>query len=120
MVAKGKELVELHLLKSAKVEDFITTYLVAGENLVEKVAYSEEKVWINANQFFGKIPEELWNFKIGGYQVCEKWLKDRRGRQLSEEDITHYQKIIVALKETIRIMGEIDQVIEDHGGWPIK
>ena len=120
LVAKGKELVELHLLKSAKVEDFITTYLVAGENLVEKVAYSEEKVWINANQFFGKIPEELWNFKIGGYQVCEKWLKDRRGRQLSEEDITHYQKIIVALKETIRIMGEIDQVIEDHGGWPIK
>ncbi|MDA2937207.1 hypothetical protein MYX75_02960 [Acidobacteria bacterium AH-259-A15] len=63
----------------------------------------------------------------GGYQVCEKWLKDRQakggkkprpGRVLTDEDITHYQKIVVALNETIRIMGEIDEVIEEHGGWP--
>ena len=55
---------------------------------------------------------------IGGYQVCEKWLKDRKGRALSSEDITHYQKIVVALSETIRIMAEIDKVIDVHGGWP--
>ena len=57
---------------------------------------------------------------VGGYQVCEKWLKDRRGRELSAEDIEHYQKVVVALKETIRLMGEVDEAINIHGGWPIK
>ena len=64
------------------------------------------------------MPEEVWDFHIGGYQVCHKWLKDRKGRTLSDEDIAHYQKIVVALNETIRIMAEIDEVIEAHGGWP--
>ena len=64
------------------------------------------------------MPEEVWDFHIGGYQVCHKWLKDRKGRTLSDEDIAHYQKIVVALNETIRIMGEIDEVIEEYGGWP--
>ena len=64
------------------------------------------------------MPEAVWNFHIGGYQVCEKWLKDRKGRKLSKDDIAHYQKIVVALNETIRIMAEIDAVIEKHGGWP--
>ncbi len=76
------------------------------------------KVYINAQRWFEGVPENVWNFHIGGYQVCEKWLKDRRGRVLSEEDIAHYQKIVVALKETIRLMAEIDKVIEAHGGWP--
>ena len=76
---------------------------------------------------FRGVPEEVWNFHIGGYQVCEKWLKDRQarggknprpGRVLTDEDIDHYQKIVVALSETIRIMAEIDEVIEAHGGWP--
>lgn len=64
------------------------------------------------------MSEEVWSFHIGGYQVCEKWLKDRKGRTLSDDDIAHYQKIIVALAETIRLMQEIDEVIEQHGGWP--
>ena len=64
------------------------------------------------------MPEEVWDFHIGGYQVCHKWLKDRKGRTLSKKDIAHYQKIIVALNETIRIMAEIDEIIETHGGWP--
>jgi Type ISP C-terminal specificity domain len=64
------------------------------------------------------VPEDVWNFHIGGYQVCEKWLKDRKGRALSKHDIAHYQKIVVALSETIRLMKEIDEVIEAHGGWP--
>lgn len=67
---------------------------------------------------FGDVPENVWNFHIGGYLVCEKWLKDRKGRRLSEEDITHYQKIVVALSETISLMAEIDKVIDAHGGWP--
>ena len=74
-----------------------------------------------------QLPEEVWNFHIGGYQVCEKWLKDRQakggkkprpGRVLTDEDIAHYQKIVVALNETIRLMQLIDEVIESHGGWP--
>jgi len=64
------------------------------------------------------VPEEVWGFHIGGYQVCHKWLKDRKGRMLSDEDIAHYQKIIVSLNESIRIMAEIDEIIEAHGGWP--
>jgi hypothetical protein len=64
------------------------------------------------------VPEAVWNFHIGGYQVCEKWLKDRKGRTLSKDDIAHYQKIVVALSETIRLMKEIDKVIDKHGGWP--
>ena len=64
------------------------------------------------------VREDVWNFHIGGYQVCEKWLKDRKGRTLSKDDIAHYHKIVVALAETIRLMNEIDKVIEKHGGWP--
>ena len=70
------------------------------------------------------MPEDVWNFHIGGYQVCQKWLKDRGpkkgnpGRILSNEDVEHYQKIVVAISETIRIMAEIDAVIDEHGGWP--
>jgi hypothetical protein len=68
-------------------------------------------------QYFEGVPPEVWNFHIGGYQVCEKWLKDRRGRTLSFDDLTHYQKIITALKETIRLMAEIDAAIPK---WPIE
>nr|AAU83246.1 adenine specific DNA methyltransferase [uncultured archaeon GZfos27B6] len=75
---------------------------------------------INGTQYFEGIPEEIYNFHIGGYQVCEKWLKDRKGRRLGEEEIEHYQKIVVVLNETIRIMKEIDEVIEEHGGWPVR
>jgi hypothetical protein len=67
---------------------------------------------------FRGVREPVWNFHIGGYQVCEKWLKDRKGRKLTKVDIEHYQKIVVALSETIRLMTEIDKVIDEHGGWP--
>ena len=60
----------------------------------------------------------LWNFHIGGYQVCEKWLKDRKGRILSKVDVADYQNILLTLSETIRLMADIDKVIDKHGGWP--
>ena len=66
---------------------------------------------------FGGVSPEIWDFHIGGYRVAEKWLKDRRGRKLSYEDLTHYQKIIVALSETMRIMSAIDEAIP---GFPIE
>jgi uncharacterized protein len=62
---------------------------------------------------------EVWNFHVGGYQVSQKWLKDRKGRNLTYDDLTHYQRIVSALNETIRLMSDIDSVIEEHGGWPI-
>jgi len=61
---------------------------------------------------------KIWNFYIGGYQVCQKWLKDRRGRTLTADDLVHYHRIVVALHETIRVMAEIDRVIDAHSGWP--
>ena len=67
-------------------------------------------VWINKEQYFGNIPETAWNFYIGGYQPAQKWLKDRKGRKLTNNDIEHYQKIIVALTETDRLMKEIDKI----------
>lgn len=81
--------------------------------------YKDGNVYINGARYFEGVPEEVWNFYVGGYQVCHKWLKDRRGRTLSDEDINHYQRIVVALNETIRLMVEIDRVIEEHGGWPL-
>ncbi len=109
-VSLGGELRQIHLLESPVVERFITSYPVTGNNEVGKVRYEDEKVWINESQYFEHVPQIAWGFYIGGYQPAQKWLKDRKGRQLSFEDVRHYQKIIVALVETDRIMKEIDKV----------
>jgi len=118
----GGELVALHLLESLKVDLFITEYIGGRAPEVEKVSWTNGTVWLDKMQTTGfkGVREEVWNFHIGGYQVCHKWLDDRRkaGRTLSKDDIAHYQKIVVALSETIRLMKEIDEVIEQHGGWP--
>jgi predicted helicase len=119
----GNELIQMHLLESPLLEKPITTYTGPAKPEVEKVSYGPERrgtVWLDKNQKIGftGVPEAVWNFHIGGYQVCEKWLKDRKGRTLTPDDLTHYQKIVVALNETIRLMKEIDEVIDKHGGWP--
>jgi predicted helicase len=120
LTAKGAELVALHLLESPKVHNFITGFPEKGDNVVEKVQYTDnnKRVWIRRNQYFEGVPKSVWEFQIGGYRVCEKWLKDRKGRPLSYDDIQHYQKIVVALNETIRLMAEVDKVIDSFGGWP--
>ena len=110
LAALGKELRELHLLESPKVRKYITSYPESGSNIVEKIARKGGDVYINTEQYFGDVPEVAWNFYIGGYQPAQKWLKDRRGRALANDDIEHYQKIIVALIETDRIMREIDAI----------
>ena len=116
----GDELVALHLMESPKLDKRITQWIGGKAPVVEKVTYSDETVWIDKAQTEGirGVPEPVWNFRIGGYQVCEKWLKDRKGRTLSDDDIEHYHRIVVALSETIRLMAEIDKVIDSHGGWP--
>jgi len=112
LVKLGTELRNIHLLESPKVNKFITTYPVSGSNEVEKLSYEDGKVYINKDQYFGKVPESAWNFYIGGYQPAQKWLKDRKGRTLTNNDIEHYQKIIVALSETDRLMKEIDEFFQ--------
>jgi hypothetical protein len=57
---------------------------------------------------------------VGGYQVCQKWLKDRKGRMLSYDDLRHYGFIVAALRETIGVMKEIDEALAAHGGWPLS
>ncbi|MBF0228547.1 MAG: N-6 DNA methylase [Desulfamplus sp.] len=104
LVKLGGELRTIHLLENPIVEEYITTYPIDGTNIVEKPQYLDGKVYINKEQYFDKMPEIAWNFYIGGYQPAQKWLKDRKGRELSVDDILHYQKIIVALSETYRIM----------------
>jgi len=110
LVEFGIQLRQLHLLESDKVNQFITTYPITGDDVVEKVKFEDGKVFINETQYFGQVPETVWNFYIGGYQPAQKWLKDRRGRTLTNEDLEHYQKMIVALTETEKIMGEIDKI----------
>ena len=118
LVAKGAELVSLHLMESRMLNNPITDYPIVGSNTVEKVSYDEnsQRVYINKTQYFEGVPPEIWEFHIGGYQVCQKWLKDRKGRRLTYDELSHYQKVVVALKETIRLMNEIDMVIP---GWPL-
>ncbi|MFH0830611.1 MAG: type ISP restriction/modification enzyme [Parcubacteria group bacterium] len=96
-------------MSSPKVNDFVTTYPVAGLNKVEKITNKDGSVWINVEQYFGDVPQVAWEFYIGGYQPAQKWLKDRKGRELSSDDIAHYQRIIKVLVETDRVMGEIDR-----------
>lgn len=110
LVALGGELRQIHLLESNVVEKYITQYPEDGDNVVVKPIYKDGNVYINSTQYFANVPEVAWNFFIGGYQPAQKWLKDRKDRELSYEDILHYQKIIVALTETNRIMGEIDAI----------
>ena len=116
----GGQLVALHLMESPKLYRHITTYSGPANPEVDKVSYARDTVWVDKAQArgFRGVPEAVWDFHIGGYQVCEKWLKDRKGRKLSKDDIEHYQRIVVALAETMRVMAEIDKVIEAHGGWP--
>ncbi|MBD2291970.1 N-6 DNA methylase [Anabaena sphaerica FACHB-251] len=121
LATKGEELVNLHLMKSETLDNLITTYQPIGDNQITEVTYNSElqRVYINKQNYFTNIPQHIWEFKIGGYQVLDKWLKDRKNanRVLSEDEIIHYQKIVVALTETLRLMQEIDTLIP---GFPIE
>ncbi len=115
----GEQLVQLHLMTSPKLDNLITEFVEGeGDRSVNigsaTKSYSNGTVKLNKKgDRFAGVPEEVWNFYVGGYQVCHKWLKDRKGRRLSDEDILHYQKIVVALKETIELMTNIDEAIPE-------
>ncbi|WP_095045676.1 type ISP restriction/modification enzyme [Candidatus Promineifilum breve] len=125
LAALGRELVALHLLESPALNTLITRYPIPGDNRVEagypkytRVASEPAgRVHLNNTQYFDGVPQDVWEFHVGGYQVLDKWLKDRRGRQLAYDDLTHYQRVVVALQRTMALMAEIDAVV---GEWPMK
>ncbi|MHB8596748.1 MAG: type ISP restriction/modification enzyme [Ktedonobacteraceae bacterium] len=121
----GTQLVALHTMES--FDSVLTPYPVRGNNLVERIEYQVSpnelhrgRVYINKTQYLEDVPPDVWEFHVGGYQVCHKWFKDRKGRMLSYEDIRHYQHIVAVLTETISLMERIDRVIEEYEGWPIR
>ena len=115
LAIKGEELVNFHLMKSDTLNNLMTTYQQIGDNQITEVTYHSELeiVYVNKQNYFTNIPQHIWEFKIGGYQVLDKWLKDRKNakRELSTQEINHYQKVVTSLTETFRIMQEIDQII---------
>ena len=124
LIKRGDRLVKLHLMKITASE--ISSYPEVGNNQVENISYTPSKdeisgkVWINKTQYFAGVPLEVWNFNIGGYQVCQKWLKDRKSRELNYHDLIHYKNIIAAIYETISMMKKVDKIIDNLGGFPIQ
>ena len=123
LMLPGERLVSLHLME-ADDRRAAPAFPSSGSNQVDQVRYAPPSsglpgcVWINREQYFESVEPEIWASTIGGYRPAEKWLKDRKGRTLSEDDIDHYRKIVAALTDTRRLMTEIDEVIGKHGGWP--
>ncbi len=115
----GGRLVGLHLLED--VPEGAVTFPVADGNRVDKPRYvdTKQRVYINDTQYFGNVPGDVWEFHIGGYQVCHKWLKDRKGRSLTYDDCRFYGVFVSALGETIGEMSAIDEAIETNGDWPL-
>ena len=104
---------EPNLVKVQNLDKVISEVEPTNDEIASSLAITG-RVYINETQYFDHVPEIAWNFYIGGYQPAQKWLKDRKDRKLEFEDIAHYQKIIVALAETDRLMKEIDGIeIED-------
>ena len=118
LVRLGARLVDIHLMRNGALDRLELPEVRGRAGTVERPAWTDSYVVLGEGCSIGPVPEVVWNFQIGSYKVCEKWLKDRKGRTLTAEDILHYRRIIAALGETIRIMAEIDVVIEKHGGWP--
>jgi predicted helicase len=133
LAGKGQKLVSLHLLEDPILNDAAhqPNYPVKGDDKVEVISYKEVgekiaghsdlaikgRVYINKTQYFEGVESEIWSFHIGGYPVCQKWLKYRKNRRLSYDDKTHFQKMVVVIRKTIQLMNEIDKAIPE---WPIR
>ena len=118
LVEIGGKLVQNHLLSFSKYE----TLEVDGNNFeIEKgyPIYTEKEIHLNNNTRVINISKELWGYKIGVHKVLEKWLKDRKGTVLSQDDIQHYGKMVHAVKLSLIYANEIDDIIQDNGGFPL-
>lgn len=134
-VVIGRELIALHTMEQKQPR--ITRFDVPGTNEVVKVRWAPTpppqpspagggrgeatgRVYINDAQFFDGVPQGVWDTHIGGYRVAEKWLKDRKGRQLSFEDVMHYHEIVAALARTLELQAALDELVAARGGWPLS
>ena len=123
VVAIGHELIALHTMDQKQSR--ITRFDVPGTNEVVKERWAPDsegkgRVYINEAQYFEGVPKGVWDTHIGGYRVAEKWLKDRKGRQLSFEDVMHYHEVVAALARTLELQAELDALVEAHLGWPLR
>lgn len=119
----GSKLIALHLVESPDCNDLIARSAGTGDhriNITGKNAFKNNVLMINRDQFFEGITEEIFNFHIGGYQICTKWLRDHKDAILSKDEINHFQKIITIINHTIKLMQQIDSTIDLNNGWPIK
>ena len=116
----GQRLIDVHLLKDESRAQLAPTgrgvsalhrFEGEGDGIVGRVHHTDERVWINTSQYFTDVPADVWEYEIGSYRVCEKWLRDRRGLELRREDIRRYRSILVSVAETLGIMEEIDAVL---------
>jgi predicted helicase len=124
LVALGKRLVELHLLNSPELDTPAIRFTGQGDERVERRSgqglhydMAEERIFINKTQYFSPVPPEVWEYQIGAYHVCEKWLADRKDRHLNLEEIRTYCRLVTAIKLTITIQEELDALypkIEEH------
>ena len=125
----GSRLVNLHLMRDPRPDVAATSFIGSRGLPVESVSYTEGTVWIDRRRTrgFTGVTEETWGFRVGCYQVCEKWLKDRQarggkrprpGRVLTDDEIERYRNLVAVLGETIRAMRSVDDIVEVHGGWP--
>ncbi|MBN2398218.1 MAG: DNA methyltransferase, partial [Deltaproteobacteria bacterium] len=119
MAGCGRHLADLHLMRSPELDTPVARFQGPGDGRVEKIAYDGEtkRVYINTEQYFEEVDEDVWEYRIGGYQVCDKWLKDRKGNRLSLDDIRHYCRVATAIERTIALQNEIDELypqVEEH------
>ena len=111
----GRRLADLHLMQSPELDSPIVKFQGTGDKRVDKIKYDKEgeRAYINKDQYFEGLEENIWQYRIGGYQVCNKWLKDRKGRILSLDDVKHYCKVATAIKHTIKIQKSIDEIYNE-------
>ncbi len=124
LVEHGRCLASLHLMESEGKDDI--SFHIKGSNRIDQVSYMPPmdgqpgRVYVNRYQYFDGVDPEAWEFTVGGYRPCEKWLNDRKGHNIDHDDIAHYRRLTAALAETTRIMPRIDADIDSQGGWPIQ
>jgi hypothetical protein len=121
LINVGHELMSLHLLEATLPN--VCRLSGRGSRLIERVSFTQiggaaGQIWINTEQSFEPIEAEVWEFEVGGFQVCDKWLKDRRGRALSVDDVDMYLRLVTAISQTINFMEQLDEILDEAGGLP--
>jgi hypothetical protein len=121
LINVGHQLIALHLSEGTIPN--VCRLSGRGSRLVERVCFTQNdgalgQIWINTEQSFEPVEAEVWEFEVGGFQVCDKWLKDRRGRTLSVDDVETYRRLLTAISETIPLMEQLDEILDEAGGLP--